>query len=245
MPLWTDAYLADTGHLTTLEHGAYFLLLMAMWRSPTKSLPVDDVRLARICRLALHQWRRIKPTILEFLTLDEESMTYTQGRLRDESRAVEQKRESQRTNAKAKWRKYRETRDAVASKRQSQTDASLNPYPLPPTPTDDSTNHLSEHAPLTNGHAKQDPKPDTKRGTRLTEHWRPSGEAVQHCKQELGCSRDLLKQEFPNFQCHFLAATGAGARKIDWDRTFINWMRRARRDEIRHEQRVSRRPIHH
>ena len=44
MQIWTDAYLGDTSHLSTTEHGAYFLLLMAMWRNGG-SLPNDDAML--------------------------------------------------------------------------------------------------------------------------------------------------------------------------------------------------------
>ena len=33
MPFATDAYIGDTTHLTTIEHGAYLLLLFAMWRT--------------------------------------------------------------------------------------------------------------------------------------------------------------------------------------------------------------------
>ena len=47
LPLWTDAYLGDTTHLTTIEHGAYMLLLMVSWRSPDCRLPDDDAMLAR------------------------------------------------------------------------------------------------------------------------------------------------------------------------------------------------------
>ena len=32
MPFLVDAYIADTTHLSLEEHGAYLLLLFAMWR---------------------------------------------------------------------------------------------------------------------------------------------------------------------------------------------------------------------
>ena len=74
MLLWTDAYMADTSHLTTVEHGAYLLLLMAMWRAGG-SLPNDDVRLARIAKLSLDKWHKVAPTVMEFMTVDGKAVT--------------------------------------------------------------------------------------------------------------------------------------------------------------------------
>lgn len=64
MPLYVADYRADTMRLSTLEHGAYLLLIMEYWHVGT--LPDDDVQLARITGLALAQWRRIRPTIAAF-----------------------------------------------------------------------------------------------------------------------------------------------------------------------------------
>jgi uncharacterized protein YdaU (DUF1376 family) len=83
MMLWTDAYLGDTSHLTTLEHGAYLLILMAMWRAGG-SLPDDDARLARCAGLSRDKWRRIAPTIRELLIGEDGRVT--QKRLRREWR---------------------------------------------------------------------------------------------------------------------------------------------------------------
>jgi len=64
MPMYWDAYLADTTHLTTEEHGAYLLLLAAMWRR-NGSVPDDDRDNARILGLTLGKWRKIKARLTE------------------------------------------------------------------------------------------------------------------------------------------------------------------------------------
>lgn len=99
MPLWTDAYLADTSHLTTIEHGAYLLLLMVAWRSHDKRLPDDDVKLAKYARVTKAQWVRLRPVLQEFFKVKDGY--WTQGRLTDEAEAVRQHRERQSKAGKA------------------------------------------------------------------------------------------------------------------------------------------------
>lgn len=89
LPLWTDAYLGDTTHLTTIEHGAYLLLLFTAWRTPTYDLPDDDHMLARFCRLTDGQWHRIRPTIMAYWKL--KNGRWFNGRLLDERDAVRRK----------------------------------------------------------------------------------------------------------------------------------------------------------
>lgn len=69
MPMYWDAYLADTTHLTTEEHGAYMLLLAAMWRR-NGWVPDDDRDNARILGLTKAKWRRIKARLSGFLIFD-------------------------------------------------------------------------------------------------------------------------------------------------------------------------------
>jgi len=52
MPMMIDAYIGDTTHLTTEEHGAYLLLLFAMWRRDG-SVPDNDKDIARIVGLTV------------------------------------------------------------------------------------------------------------------------------------------------------------------------------------------------
>lgn len=86
MIIWTGDYLADTGHLTTFEHGAYFLLLQAMWRNGGK-LAKDGKKLALLAKMSNFHWLRIEKTIMDFMTLIEEpdgSLWITQKRLQQE-----------------------------------------------------------------------------------------------------------------------------------------------------------------
>lgn len=64
-PKDVTAYRLDTRHLTTLEHGAYNLLIdeYMLTRQP---LPDDDRALASIAKMPLVEWSQIAPTIRAF-----------------------------------------------------------------------------------------------------------------------------------------------------------------------------------
>jgi len=65
MPLYVSDYLKDTMHLSTVEHGAYFLLIMHAW-THEGALPLDETRLARIAGLNAKEWKAARGVILEF-----------------------------------------------------------------------------------------------------------------------------------------------------------------------------------
>lgn len=66
MPLYVADYLADTGHLSAAEHGAYLLLIMHYWANG--GLPADDRKLARIARMTDTEWRAARETVAEFFS---------------------------------------------------------------------------------------------------------------------------------------------------------------------------------
>jgi uncharacterized protein YdaU (DUF1376 family) len=128
MPLWTDAYLADTSHLTTTEHGAYLLLLMVAWRTHDKRLPDDDKKLAKYARVTPGQWARLKPVLQEFFKVKDGH--WTQGRLTDEAEAVRQHRERQSKAGKASALK-RKGRHSTAVQPEGNQDATPYSYSTP------------------------------------------------------------------------------------------------------------------
>lgn len=128
-PLFTDAYLGDTTHLSTIEHGAYLLLLMVAWRSQDGALPNDDRLLTRYTKLTRAQWLRMKPIIMPFF--DVEGGLLIQQRLRDERDMVRQKRESQAANGRASALKRK---GRHSTKREPIANQSSTPKPKP-TPT--------------------------------------------------------------------------------------------------------------
>lgn len=64
MLLYVGDYLGDTGHLTTVQHGAYLLLMMHYWRKG--ELPDDDRQLSKITKLPLKTWCEYRPTLQDF-----------------------------------------------------------------------------------------------------------------------------------------------------------------------------------
>lgn len=65
MPFYFGDYARDTGHLTRGEHGAYFLLIKAMWTTGGK-LPADDKKLARLALCTPDEWAEVREVILPY-----------------------------------------------------------------------------------------------------------------------------------------------------------------------------------
>ena len=117
LPLFTDAFIADTIHLDAAETGAYMMLLMSAWRTSECRLPDDDKILARFARCSPRQWTKIKDTVLKFWTLKNgywEQKRLSQTRVYV-TKNVNQKRKAGAQGGKANALKNNKTRSAAAT----------------------------------------------------------------------------------------------------------------------------------
>ena len=101
MPLYVGDYLRDTRRLSTLEHGAYMLLIMDYWTN--SGLPDDDRRLARIAGLSIDEWSQIRPAIAELF-----QDGWKHKRIDKELARATGKSEAARSAAGLRWQKERE-----------------------------------------------------------------------------------------------------------------------------------------
>lgn len=76
-------------------------------------------------------------------------------------------------------------------------------------------------------HNKAIPKKKSTRGERLPEGFVPREETIAKMADELGLQRDQLVAEHRKFCDYWLAIPGQRGVKLDWDRTWCNWMRTA------------------
>lgn len=125
LPVWTDAYLADTTHLGDAEHGRYFLILMHLWRTPGQRFPNDMAWLARkFGRSAQAFENEVFPIMREFMKCD--GNWWRQKRLTAEWEYVQKSSAAQRDRANKRWHK---------DKLPSPTDAAPHQSGNAPTPT--------------------------------------------------------------------------------------------------------------
>lgn len=127
MPLYVSDYLGDTGHLSTVEHGAYLLLIMHYWQAG--SLPNDDAKLARICRLQADEWQAMRETIGEFFDDD-----WTHGRIESEmakaSEIINKRSAAGKAGAFARYGKCYGKGNGKRSDLPKQTHSHPQPHPL-------------------------------------------------------------------------------------------------------------------
>lgn len=210
LPLWTDAYIADTTDLSAEEHGVYLLLLMAAWRSPDCALPDDDLRLSRMARVGSKKWQKMRPVMLRFFTVSDNG--WTQKRLLKEhdrvSKSYSQKVEAGRSSALK--RKETPPTDVATDEQRTFQQPEPEPEPYnPPVPT--------VQSPQGGKSSKR------KRTTRLPNDWQPN-EAQRAYAAKKGMNEDEISSERDEI-VDWSAASPNGA-KLDWNAAWQTWCRR-------------------
>jgi uncharacterized protein YdaU (DUF1376 family) len=115
LPLFVDAYLADTRLLNCRESGAYLHLLMSAWLLPDGGLPNDDRNLATYARCTAREWQKVKSTVLQFWhTCDDGKLR--QKRLEKERSVVQTRSEKSRQSANVRWERSTNGRQTVVER---------------------------------------------------------------------------------------------------------------------------------
>ena len=207
MPMYWDAYLADTTHLTTEEHGAYLLLLAAMWRR-NGSVPDDDKDNARILGLTVAKWRKVKARLSDFLIVSDGEIT--QKKLQETWENTQEKIEKNRANgAKGGRAAARNNKDLG----QANATNSLKPKATIPEPEPEPYKEKDTKVSL----AK-------KRGNRLPDDWFLPKEWGEWAVSE-GYGLEQIRVEADKFKDYWHSVAGAKGVKLDWQATWRNWMR--------------------
>lgn len=111
-PFYVDDFVSDGNveAMTTLEVGAYTLLLCKAWKEkPRGTLPDDDVVLARWARVTPDQWREVRPRVLACFRLGRDGRWH-QKRMELEARKLHdlsnKRSQAGREGAKGRWQTH-------------------------------------------------------------------------------------------------------------------------------------------
>lgn len=125
MPLHIADYLADTGHLTATEHGAYMLLIMHYWQNGR--LPENEKLIARVGRMTPVQWEESRDVIAMLF-----GPGWTHKRIDAELSKADDIIEKRRAAAESRYSKAKPKSDANAV----QVHSNSSYTGVPPTTTD-------------------------------------------------------------------------------------------------------------
>ena len=231
LPLWTDAYFADTRHLTAAQHGCYLLLLMTAWRRPNCDLPDDDKFLSNVTGLRVDHWRRQKPAVMEFFYLADGR--WRQKRL-DKVRAdVERRTTAAKLAAEARWAKT-PLRPPSTHGRTSPPNVGRTSPKTPIKPPEKPCGRISQRNANQNQNQIDPPLPPrggnsrkrSKVGTRMHPDWKPSDELLRFAANE-GMTWTAAKREAAKFRDYWVSVPGQRGLKLDWRAVWRNWIRKA------------------
>ncbi len=128
MPLYIGDYLADTAYLTTEQHGAYLLLIMAYWRNGPP--PDNDTILESLTKMAPDAWSIARAVLGRYFVIQDG--VWRHSRIEREIEKAQKNRaaahEKASRAADSRWAKERERKMLEALPQQC---ASPSPSPSP------------------------------------------------------------------------------------------------------------------
>jgi uncharacterized protein YdaU (DUF1376 family) len=220
MPFYVKDYLGDTAHLSTLEHGAYLLLIMHYWQH--SGLPDDDRSLALIAKLGIRQWASIRSKIAQLF-----GPGWIHKRIEGELEKANKKSDARVSAGSlgglAKALKNSNPDLAKASVLLKQKKA----FALASSTEPDSIPSSLRYEGINGADA---PSRTTKPKTRMKSiakelpgDWRPSDDDVAYGTSRCGLKAPAIEAFAEDMR---LWAKAKGAKKIDWGAAFKGWMRR-------------------
>lgn len=216
MPMFIGDYRKDTARLSCEQHGAYLQLLFDYWVAGPP--PDDDATLARIVGLELKAWKRHRPVLQRYFTV--ENGEWRHKRVDQELAGAAERSGKAAAKAKAaadaRWERERDkhpTADALSN-------APSMPEGLPEQCPADAI-HLS---PVTLPAEEGSSAGAAKRGSRLPTDWSPDPEDVAYAVGE-GFTEREARRIGEIFRDYWSARSGKDATKLDWHATWRNWIR--------------------
>jgi uncharacterized protein YdaU (DUF1376 family) len=218
MKLYVADYLADTTHLSRSEHGAYMLLLMAMWRAGGK-LPADDKRLALITLATPKEWAAMKPAMLAFFQRRGSILTHkrvTAEMSKYDNTSVQRKaagkagglkkanKNSGKSGDFARSNSSNSHHNQNQSQKKKEVEDNLLPLEIAETPV--------------NGVAVL-PK-----SSRLKPDWQPAADLTGYAIAQ-GFTPGEVERIAEDFRDYWTAQPGQKGVKLDWAATWRRWVR--------------------
>src|SRR6185312_5754586 len=196
MPVFTDALVGDTMHLSAEEFGAYLLLLIATWRNNGRALADDETKLARICRVSTRRWReRVRSVLVEFF--DTNDGYWHQKRLEKEWQFVAKRAAISRFNGGKGGRH-----------KQLENKESQNPAGIIQPAQNESTHTHKKETPLKGVKERvspdaSSPPAEARAAKRLVpEDWLPSPRGRQYAVSRAAWSDPRIEREVERFRSH-------------------------------------------
>ena len=201
MKLYVADYFGDAHDLNVVEHGTYFLLLAALWRS-NGAIAATDENLSSKARCTPEQWAAVKARVLPFFKVVRGKLTH--ARVTKELSKYEDIIGKRKRAGKSGGTSSRGNVGEIPQANAKQTP----PYPEPePEPL------LTEEKSSVRA---------TKRGSRISPDWEPGEIGVAYAKR-LGFEAAAIDRMSEKFKNYWGAKTGSAATKIDWTATWRNW----------------------